>query len=120
MDCIFCKIIAGDIPCYKIFEDDKILAFLDINSLSPGHTLIVPKEHTLDLQTIDNNTLITILDKTRNISKIITEKMNADGYTLIQNNGNVQDIKHYHLHIVPKYNKKVTMSVEEVYKNLTK
>jgi len=120
MDCIFCKIIAGEVPSYNLYEDDEILAFLDINPVSPGHTLIIPKKHTLDLTTIDNDILFKILDRSRDISKLLIDKMNADGFTLTQNNGCVQDVKHYHLHVIPKYNKKISMRVEEVYNIITK
>ena len=120
MNCIFCKIIAGEIPCYKIYEDNDILAFLDINPVQPGHTLIIPKEHTLDVTTIDNDILIKIFDKSRDIAQILTDKMDADGFTLVQNNGIAQEVKHFHLHVIPKYSKKVTMNIEDVYNKMTK
>ena len=119
MDCVFCKIISGDVPSYKIYEDDEILAFLDINPVSPGHTLIIPKVHTLDVTTISNDTLVKIFDKARDIAEILSNKMGAKGFTLIQNNGIVQEVKHFHLHVVPKYNKKITMSIEDVYTKVT-
>lgn len=120
MDCIFCKIIAGDIPSYKVYEDEYLLAFLDINPVSPGHTLIIPKEHTLDLNSINNDTLLKIFDKSRDIANMLMDKMQADGFTLVQNNGSVQEVKHYHLHVIPKYDKKINMSVEDVYNKITK
>lgn len=120
MNCIFCKIIAGDIPSYKIYEDEYLLAFLDINPISPGHILVIPKEHTLDINTIDNDILLKIIDKARDISSILIDKLGATGITLTQNNGSSQDVKHFHLHIIPKYNKKVNISVEEVYNLITK
>lgn len=119
MDCIFCKIILGKIPSYKIYEDDEILAFLDVNPVQPGHTLIIPKEHTLDVNTISNEVLIKILDKARDISNLLSDKMNADGFTLVQNNGIAQEVKHFHLHVIPKYNKKVKMDIEDVYNKMT-
>ena len=61
MDCIFCKIINGDIPSYKIYEDDIVIAFLDINPISLGHTLVIPKKHYINLDDIDNNTLNHIM-----------------------------------------------------------
>lgn len=119
MDCIFCKIIAGEIPSYKIYEDDLVLAFLDINPYNPGHTLIIPKKHTLDIYSIDNELLMHIMNKARDIAKLVTEKLGADGFTLIQNNGFVQEVKHFHLHMIPKYKKKLEMDIEEVYKKIT-
>ena len=75
MDCIFCKILNGEIPSYKIYEDDMIMAFLDINPYAPGHTLVIPKEHTLDITTIDKETLHHLMDKARDIAKLVTEKL---------------------------------------------
>lgn len=118
VDCIFCKIVAGEVPSYKIYEDDSILAFLDINPTSAGHTLIIPKNHTLDINTIDNETLVKIFDKAREISKNLIDRLNADGFTLTQNNGDAQEVKHFHLHIIPKYNKSVKMSIDEVYNRI--
>lgn len=120
MNCIFCKIIIGEIPSYKIYEDNDILAFLDINPVQPGHTLIIPKNHTLDVTTIDNDLLMKIFDKAKDIAQILNDKMNADGFTLVQNNGIAQEVKHFHLHVIPKYNKKVTMTIEDVYNKITK
>ncbi len=119
MDCVFCKIIKGEIPSYKIYEDDKVLAFLDINPTSTGHTLIIPKKHTLDLMDIDNDVLTHIFNVARKIANLQIEKLNATGFTLVQNNGSVQDVKHYHLHVMPAYNKKKKLSLEEVHKLMT-
>ena len=119
MDCVFCKIVNGEIPAYKVYEDEKIMAFLDINPYSPGHTLIIPKEHTLDITTIPTDTLNYIMDKARDIALLVTKKLDAPGYTLIQNNGFVQEVKHFHLHIIPKYMKNYEISVQEAYKKIT-
>ena len=119
MNCIFCKIINNEIPAYKIYEDDIVIAFLDINPYAPGHTLIIPKKHTLDLLSIDETTLNHIMKKAKDIAPLITKKLNADGFTLIQNNGFVEEVKHFHLHIIPKYIKKNDIKIEEVYKRIT-
>lgn len=119
MDCLFCKIIAGDIPSYTVYEDDVVKCFLDINPDSNGHTLIIPKKHYLNLSEIDNETLMHIMDVARNLKKLLEEKLNIDGLTLIQNNGDVQEVKHFHLHLKPYYNKPQNIiSVEEIYKKL--
>ena len=118
MDCIFCKIINGDIPSYKVYEDNLVYAFLDINPDSPGHTLIIPKKHYQDLVSIDNETLLHIFDVTRILKKKLEEKLNIDGLTLIQNNGDVQEVKHFHLHLKPYYNNKIDMDIEDVYKKI--
>jgi len=119
-NCIFCKIINGDVPSYKIYDDDKIIIFLDINPYCPGHTLIIPKEHTLDFNSIPEETLIHIMKHAKETANMLTNKLNADGFTLIQNNGFVQEVKHYHLHIIPKYMKIPEISIEEVYEKITR
>ena len=119
MDCIFCKIIAGEIPSYKVYEDDLVLAFLDINPYNPGHTLIIPKKHTLDIYSIDNEVLMHIMNKARDIAKLVTEKLGADGFTLIQNNGITQEVKHYHLHVVPAYSNKKSHEFNKIKEHIS-
>ena len=119
MDCVFCKIVNGEIPSYKIYEDDVIMAFLDINPYAPGHTLIIPKEHTLDITTIKEDILNHIMSKAKDISLLVTSKLDAQGFTLIQNNGFVQEVKHFHLHIIPKYMDNFQLDVKDVYEKIT-
>lgn len=105
-DCIFCKIISGDIPCMKVYEDDIVLAYLDINPDSDGHTLIIPKEHYKDINDIPDKTLLHIYKTSKKIMKILEEKLGCDGFSLLQNNGSIQEVKHYHLHVKPYYKNK--------------
>lgn len=118
MDCLFCKIINKEIPSYKIYEDDVVYAFLDINPDSVGHTLIIPKKHYLDLDDIDIDTLKHIMEVSKMLKKRIEEKLNCDGLTLIQNSGDIQEVKHFHLHLKPFYNNKKDKTLEEVYELL--
>ena len=121
MDCLFCKIINNEIPSKTIYEDDIVKVFLDISPDSNGHMLIIPKKHYLDLMDIDDNTLSHIMDVARNMIKKLEEKLQVDGVTLIQNNGAVQEVKHYHLHLKPYYKVSQTIKpVEEIYEILTK
>ena len=130
MDCIFCKIINGEIPSYKIYEDDIVLAFLDINPDCDGHSLIIPKKHFKDLNDIDDDTLLHIQNVAKILKKDLEEKLGCVGISLLQNNGEIQEVKHYHLHIKPFYRDKKTMglskhqenikNVEEVYNILKK
>ena len=120
MNCIFCKIINGEIPCYKIYEDEVVLAFLDINPDSNGHTLIIPKKHYIDIMDIDNNTLTHIFDVARKIKTKLEEKLHCDGITFVQNNGDVQEVKHYHLHVKPYYKNKNELKSAEVIYDLLK
>lgn len=103
MDCLFCKIVKGEIPCFKIYEDDNVLAFLDINPDSDGHTLIIPKKHFTDLDDIDLDMLKNINDSSKKVKKLLEEKLNCSGITLVQNNGSIQEVKHYHMHLKPSY-----------------
>ena len=111
MDCIFCKIIKGDIPCMKVYEDDLVLAFLDVNPDSDGHTLIIPKKHYKDINDIPNDLLAHIYNVSKDIMKILEDKLNCEGFSLLQNNGIVQEVKHYHLHIKPYYNNKKSIEM---------
>ena len=115
-NCIFCKIINGEIPSYTIFEDDLIKIFLDINPSSNGHCLVIPKKHFVDINDIDSEYLNHIFSVVKEMLPILESKLNYDGISLCQNNGFVQDVKHFHLHLIPKYKNSKKLSVEEVYK----
>lgn len=118
---IFCKIINGEVPSYTLYEDDIVKVFLDVNPDMNGHTLIIPKKHYLNLYDIDNDTLIHIMEIARKIGKILDKKLNSNGLTLVQNNGEIQEVKHYHLHLRPQYKEKQELlPIEEVYDILTK
>lgn len=121
MDCLFCKIINGDIPCYKIYENDYVLAFLDINPDSDGHTLIIPKKHFTDFDDIDETTLSEIFKASKLVKKLLEDKLGCEGIVLQQNNGFVQEIKHYHLHLKPYYKNKISIEMvkhNELIKNV--
>ena len=120
MNCVFCKIIKGELPSYTIYEDNDIKCFLNINPISNAHCLIIPKHHYKDIYDIDSNILLKINNCAKDIIKLIDKKLKPDGYQLIQNNGNMQEVKHFHLHIIPNYKNKKQMSIEEVYDILTK
>lgn len=121
MDCIFCKIINGDIPSYTIYENEYVKCFLDVNPLSKGHTLIVPKKHFKDIYDIDLKYLNEINEASKKVIELLDSKLDTNGYKLIQNNGVLQEVKHYHLHIIPNYAKKTNATnVESVYNLITK
>ena len=117
-DCLFCKIIKGDIPSFKVYEDDMVFAFLDINPKSNGHTLIVPKKHFKDIHDIDSNTLNHIIETAKKLMGILEEKLACDGFTLAQNNGEVQEVKHFHLHVIPHYSEEQVKNPEEIWELL--
>lgn len=120
MECLFCKIIDGEIPSYTIYEDEYVKCFLDINPVSNAHTLIIPKKHFLDINDIEEEYLLKIINTSKKIMKLITEKMDATGFTLSQNNGSCEEVKHFHLHVIPSYKNKSKIDIENVYKMLTK
>lgn len=118
MNCIFCKIINNEIPSYKIYEDETVIAFLDINPDSCGHTLIIPKKHYKDITDINNEELLIIFTAIRKLKTKLEEMLNIDGLTLIQNNGDIQEVKHFHIHLKPYYNENKNLSIENVYELL--
>jgi len=103
-DCIFCKIIVGRIPCNKIYEDDSVLAFLDIAPISDGHTLVIPKEHFEKLDQCPQQTLINLSGCLGKIAKAVVSAVNSDGYNVLCNNGRAagQLVDHVHFHIIPR------------------
>lgn len=127
MDCIFCKIIKGDIPSYTIYEDEIVKVILDINPVSNGHMLIIPKTHYVNLMDIDDSVLSHIMNISKELYKKYKDKLNMDGLTITQNNDYGQEVKHYHLHLIPRYeNDNIEFikptnldSVEDVYKKMS-
>lgn len=117
-DCIFCKIGSKEIPSKVLYEDDIVISFLDVNPDSNGHALIIPKKHYKDLDDIDEDVLAHILSEAKDIKNLLYEKLHCDGLTLIQNNGECQEIKHFHLHLKPYYKNTKKMSVDEVYNKI--
>lgn len=118
MDCLFCKIINGDIPCFKIYENEDVLAFLDINPDADGHTLIIPKKHFTDLDDIDLKTLESINKASKEIKKMLEDKLGCIGISLLQNNGSCQEVKHYHLHLKPFYEGIKTIEMKKYPENI--
>ncbi len=110
-DCIFCKIVNNDIPSMKVYEDDVCMAYLDINPDSDGHTLIIPKAHYKDIDDIPDEVLLHIYKTARKVMEKLKERLGCDGFSLIQNNGVIQEVKHYHLHVKPYYKDKKSIEV---------
>ena len=103
-DCIFCKIVKGDIPCFKVYEDDRILAFEDVNPISEGHTLIIPKAHAENIWEISGEDLTAIHLASKKVADAIKEVLNPAGVAVLQLNGRGvnQVVMHYHLHLIPR------------------
>ncbi len=103
-DCIFCKIVAGEIPGTKIYEDEVVLAFLDIGPLSDGHTLVIPKQHFEKMHDCPAELLGQISRCFGKIARAVITAMNSDGYNVLCNNGRAagQLVGHLHFHIIPR------------------
>ncbi len=103
-ECLFCKIAKGEIPCHKIFENDDVIAFLDISNEGEGHTLLIPKKHCKNLLDCDEKTLSNLFLIAKKISNHYVENCNFDGVNLFVNNNESagQSVFHLHLHIIPR------------------
>ena len=103
-DCIFCKIIAGEIPSAKIYEDEQILAFLDIGPLSEGHCLVVPKDHYLRFEQLPADLASALARRLGPVAQAVVKAVNAEGYNILNNNGRCagQLVEHVHFHIIPR------------------
>lgn len=104
MDCVFCKIIEGKIKSYKVYEDGSALAFLDINPVNPGHTLVVSKKHYANLEEIPEDELCRLISAVKKVGLAVKKGMGVAGYNLTENNDPVagQIIPHIHFHIIPR------------------
>ena len=126
-DCIFCKINKKEIPSYTIYEDDLFRVFLDIEPITNGHVLLVPKTHYESMFDLPSDMIPKIYETVKKVNDILKEKLDCEGLTLIQNNGLGQDVKHYHLHLIPRYphddvkylsNDKQLISAEDVFNQI--
>ena len=127
-DCIFCKIIKGEIPSRTVYEDDIIQVIMNINPNTNGHLLVIPKEHMENIidtkDEVISHSITTIREK---LYPMLKEKLNCEGLTIAQNNELGQEIKHYHIHLIPRYqndnadfqyNKEQIKDVEEVFNTI--
>jgi histidine triad (HIT) family protein len=104
-DCIFCKIARGEIPSYKVYEDEENLAFLDASPEMEGHTLVIPKKHIENVFDIDKETLEKIIEVSRKVAVLMKENFKVDGVNLANNSGKDagQVVQHIHFHILPRF-----------------
>jgi len=104
-DCIFCKIVKGEIPSKKVYEDKDVLAFLDINPANPGHTLIIPKKHFEGILDIDDATLSKLITVAKKVAAKMKQELNTAGLNIVQSNGKAagQVINHIHFHVIPRF-----------------
>ncbi len=111
-NCVFCAIAEGEIPSFKVYEDDLVLAYLDINPFTKGHTLVIPKAHTSGMLDTSDETLAAIISRVKKVASHLKENLPCDGFNILQNNGESagQTVMHLHFHIVPRYGKSADIS----------
>ena len=104
-NCIFCKIIGGEIPSNTIYEDDEFKVILDASPASKGHALILPKEHYADIYEIDEKTAGHAMQLAKKLAKHMTDVLKCDGFNIVQNNHEIagQTVFHFHMHLIPRY-----------------
>jgi histidine triad (HIT) family protein len=102
-ECVFCKIVAGKLPSHKVYEDERHVAFLDINPFSAGHTLVCPKRHGETLWDMDEGEIAEVFMVASKVSKGVVAATKADGFRIMQNNGEAanQAVAHIHVHVIP-------------------
>lgn len=127
MDCLFCKIIDGNIPSEVIYEDDKVMIFLDINPTTNGDSLIVPKKHYKDFLSVPEDILVHMNNVIKKLYPIYQEKLKCDGLTICHNTDYGQEIKHFHIHFIPRYkldevkhlsNKDILLDIKDIKEKL--
>lgn len=103
-DCIFCKIIRGEIPSIKIYEDERVFAFMDINPISKGHALVIPKVHAENIWEMASEDLVAVHTASKAVAHALRSALGAEGIACLQLNGAAvgQVVMHYHLHLVPR------------------
>lgn len=106
-NCIFCKIINGEIPSAKVFENEHVLAFLDISQVTKGHTLVIPKQHHENIFDMNADTAKNLFEAVPHIANAIKEDLEPLGMNILQNSGKDagQEVFHFHMHLIPRYGK---------------
>ncbi len=122
MDCLFCKIVKGEVESKKIYEDEQVMAILDAYPNVNGHTLIIPKKHYEDFLAMPEELVGHIHEVAKKISPILIKEMDAECFSLRVNYGTTQAIKHFHLHLLPNYDgqKRPLMDKDKVYEAIKK
>ena len=118
MECLFCKIINGEVPTYKLYEDDLVIVIMDAYPNVDGHTLIIPKKHYDTFMYLPNDLVNHINVIAKKYTKHIMERLDAKELTVLVNYGNSQKIKHYHLHLLPNFGLRSERDVKDVYEEL--
>ncbi|MBL4689890.1 MAG: HIT family protein [Rhodospirillales bacterium] len=103
-ECIFCKILRGDIPCFKVYEDDDVLAFMDVNPVAPGHVLVIPKHHSRDILETPPEWVGKAFAGAGRVARAVQKSLAPDGINIVQANGPgaKQSVFHLHVHVIPR------------------
>ena len=104
-DCIFCKIVAGELPSIRVYEDERVIAIMDINPATRGHALVIPREHATDLLEIESEDLDACARTAKLLAARVKERLGADGVNLLNSCGQAawQTVFHFHVHVIPRY-----------------
>ena len=104
-DCVFCKIAAGEIPCHKVYEDDRHIAFMDMGQVNPGHVIVALKSHRETILELEEEQAAAIFQVVNRIAKAVHHEFNPDGMTVLQANRKAgwQTIPHFHFHVLPRH-----------------
>lgn len=103
--CVFCKIVNGEIPGFKVYENELVIAILDISQTTKGHTLIIPKRHVQDVFELTQEDASAVMEACLFVTKLLKDKLNVENVNLVNNSGVLagQSVMHFHLHVIPRY-----------------
>jgi histidine triad (HIT) family protein len=104
-DCIFCRIVAGEVPSQIVDEDERTIAFMDISPATPGHALVIPRRHSTDLLEIEPGDLAATIAGAQRLARRVKDRLGADGVNLLNSCGSAawQTVFHFHIHVIPRY-----------------
>jgi histidine triad (HIT) family protein len=105
MDCLFCKIVAGEVPATRVYEDDRVIAIMDIFPATRGHVLVIPRAHAADVHDVSEGDLAAAASAAKRLAGRAAQALGAEGVTIMQSNGAAawQTVFHYHVHVIPRY-----------------
>ncbi len=113
-NCTFCKIISGDLPSYKVYEDERTIAILDKYPISKGHTLVIPKTHRPDFLSMKMEESVEVMKSLKKVSEAVYEALETESFNIVQSNGRTagQEIFHVHFHIIPRYGNEIRINAD--------
>jgi len=103
--CVFCRIVTREFPAEILWEDDRVMAILDINPIHYGHALVIPKGHARDLLTLNEDDLRAVMSATQKVARALVQGLGLEGFNIFSNNGKIagQSVFHFHMHVTPRY-----------------